>query len=64
MSITSIKIKFSKVGINRIDQPRKVNYIPVAVLQFDNLPKKKGYILMVFCQTRSLSNKFLQARRL
>lgn len=45
MSITSIEIKFSKVGINRIDQPRKVNYIPVAVLQFDNLPKKKRIYL-------------------
>lgn len=45
MSITSIEIKFSKVGINRIDQPHKVNYIPVAVLQFDNLPKKKRIYL-------------------
>ena len=45
MSITSIEIKFSKVGVHSIDQPRKVNYIPVAVLQFDNLPKKKRIYL-------------------
>lgn len=41
MSIKSIELKFSKVGMTALDQPRKANYIPVAVLTFDNHKTKK-----------------------
>ena len=55
MSITSMEIKFSNIGINTADQPRKVNYIPVAVLGFDNCSKKKRVYLDVFlCDKKSV----------
>ena len=47
MSITSMEIKFSKIGVNAPGKPRKVIYIPVAVLQFDKLPTKKKISLEV-----------------
>ena len=59
MSITSIEIKFSKVGVHSIDQPRKVNYIPVAVLQFDNLPKKKRIYLDGFLSDKKSVKQIL-----
>ncbi len=52
MSITSMEIKFSNIGINTADQPRKVNYIPVAVLGFDNCTKKKRVYLDVFIRDK------------
>ena len=48
MSITNLEIKFSKVGIHSASQPSQANYMPVAVLQFDNQPKKKRIYLEAF----------------
>ena len=45
MSIKSIELKFSEVGMTTPDQPRKANYIPVAVLTFDNRKTKKRVYL-------------------
>lgn len=45
MSITNLEIKFSKVGIHTANQPSQTNYMPVAVLQFDNQPKRKRVYL-------------------
>ena len=45
MSITNLEIKFSKVGIHTANQPSQTSYMPVAVLQFDNQPKKKRVYL-------------------
>ena len=45
MSIKSIELKFSEVGMTAPGQPRKANYIPVAVLTFDNRKTKKRVYL-------------------
>lgn len=45
MSINSMEIKFSKIGITTANQPRKVYYIPVVVLGFDNRTVKKRVYL-------------------
>lgn len=45
MSIRNLEIKFSKVGIHTANHPSQTNYMPVAVLQFDNQPKRKRVYL-------------------
>ena len=48
MSITSMEIKFSNIGITTANQPRKMYYIPVVVLGFDNRTIKKRVYLNMF----------------
>ena len=63
MSITSMEIKFSNIGINTANQSRKIYYIPVIVLGFDSCTKKKRVYLDIFLRDkRSLSRKPLQEK--
>lgn len=50
MGITNLELKFSKVGVTDTvsNQSRKVRYIPVVVVQFENQPKKKRIYLEGF----------------
>lgn len=41
MGIINLQLKFSKIGVNSLNQPRKVCYMPIAVIQFENQSKKK-----------------------
>lgn len=59
MSIKSIELKFSEVGMTTPDQPRKANYIPVAVLTFDNRKtKKRVYLEGMLEDKRSVNGYF------
>jgi hypothetical protein len=59
MSIKSIELKFSEVGMTAPDQPRKANYIPVAVLTFDNRKtKKRVYLEGMLEDKRSVNGYF------
>ena len=52
MSITSMEIKFSNIGINTANQPRKIYYIPVIVLGFDSCTKKKRVYLDILLRNK------------
>ena len=52
MSITSMEIKFSNIGINTANQSRKIYYIPVIVLGFDSCTKKKRVYLDIFLRNK------------
>lgn len=52
MSITSMEIKFSNIGINTANQSRKIYYIPVIVLGFDSCTKKKRVYLDIFLRDK------------
>lgn len=52
MSITSMEIKFSNIGINTANQPQKIYYIPVIVLGFDSCTKKKRVYLDIFLRNK------------
>lgn len=41
MGIINLQLKFSKIGVNSLNQPRKMCYMPIAVIQFENQSKKK-----------------------
>ena len=45
MKITNLELKFSKIGINTLSQPRKECYMPVVVVKYDSQPKKKRIYL-------------------
>lgn len=45
MRITNLELKFSKIGINTLSQARKVCYMPVVVIKYENQPKKKRIYL-------------------
>ena len=52
MSITSMEIKFSNIGINTANQSRKIYYIPVIVLGFDSCTKKKRVYLDILLRNK------------
>ena len=45
MRITNLELKFSKIGVNTLSQPRKACYMPVVVVKYENQPKKKRIYL-------------------
>ena len=45
MRITNLELKFSKIGVNTLSQPRKECYMPVVVVKYENQPKKKRIYL-------------------
>lgn len=45
MKITNLELKFSKIGVNTLSQPRKECYMPVVVVKYENQPKKKRIYL-------------------
>ena len=47
-----MEIKFSNIGINTANQPRKIYYIPVIVLGFDSCTKKKRVYLDILLRNK------------
>ena len=45
MRITNLELKFSKIGINTLSQPRMECYMPVVVVKYENQAKKKRIYL-------------------
>ncbi len=59
MRIVSMEVKFSKIGMTRINQPRQVCYMPVAVIQFEGGSKKKRiYLQGVISNKKSVKQVF------
>lgn len=45
---------FSKLGVNGVDAKRKVNYIPLAVIKFEDETKKKVYLSSIVSDKKSI----------
>ena len=52
MSIKSVKVTMSSVGVNSVDKPRRVEHMPIANITYNEKGMKKKSVLLDNCMVK------------
>ena len=52
MSIKSVKVTMSSVGVNSVDKPRRVEYMPIANITYNEKGMQKKSVLLDNCMVK------------
>ena len=52
MSIKSVKVTMSSVGVNSVDKPRRVKYMPIANITYNEKDMQKKSVLLDNCMVK------------
>ena len=56
MSIKSVKVTMSSVGVNSVDKPRRVEYMPIANITYNEKGMQKKSVLLDNCMVKKDAN--------